>query len=80
MQAILENNLTHFTQYYDEIEVIKVNPIFSQINLNLADLEEGEYTLFVLDNLNQIIVKELVKIGTNNNNKRVRNYIQYVRQ
>lgn len=79
MQAILENNLTHFTQYYDEIEVIKVNPIFSQINLNLADLEEGEYTLFVLDNLNQIIVKELVKIGTNKNNKRVRNYIQYVR-
>lgn len=79
MQAILENNLTHFTQYYDEIEVNKVNPIFSQINLNLSDLEEGEYTLFVLDNLNQIIVKELVKIGTNNNNKRVRNYIQYVR-
>lgn len=79
MQAILENNLTHFTQYYDEIEVNEVNPIFSQINLNLADLEEGEYTLFVLDNLNQIIVKELVKIGTNNNNKRVRNYIQYVR-
>jgi len=79
MQAILENNLTHFTQYYDEIEVNKVNPIFSQINLNLADLEDGEYTLFVLDNLNQIIVKELVKIGTNNNNKRVRNYIQYVR-
>jgi DNA repair protein RadC len=79
MQAILENNLTHFTQYYDEIEVNKVNPIFSQINLNLADLEEGEYTLLVMDNLNQIIVKELVKIGTNNNNNRVRNYIQYVR-
>jgi DNA repair protein RadC len=79
MQAILENNLTHFTQYYDKIEVNKVNPIFSQINLNLANLEEGEYTLLVMDNLNQIILKELIKIGTNNNNKRVRNYIQYVR-
>lgn len=79
MQAILENNLTHFTQYYDEIEVIKVNPIFSQINLNLSYLEDGEYTLIVLDNLNQIVIKDLVKIGKNNNNKRVRNYIQYVR-
>lgn len=80
MQAILENNLTHFTQYFDEIEVIKVNPIFSRINLDLSDMEDGEYTLLVMDNLNQIILKDLVKIGTNNNNKRVRNYIQYVRQ
>jgi hypothetical protein len=80
MQAILEHNTTHFKQYYDEIE-IKQGKIFNETELDVSLLEDGEYTLYIMNNVNEIVSKELVRIGDYTNEyKKEKKFIQYVRK
>lgn len=81
MQCILESNLTHFKQYYDEVEV-KMGKIFTETELDVSGLEDGEYTLYLLNNTNEVVSKDLVRIGdyTNCGYKTVKKFIQYGRK
>lgn len=82
MQCILENNTTHFKRYYDEIEV-KNGKIYMETDLDVSGLVDGEYTLYVLNNSNEIISKDLVRIGdytTNCKYKKTTKFIQYGRK
>lgn len=80
MQAILENNVTHFKRYYDEVGV-KIGKIFMETELDVSGLEDGEYTLYLLNNTNEIISKDLVRIGDYTNTyKAVKKFIQYGRK
>lgn len=82
MQAILVNNLTHFKQYYDNVKA-KQGKIFMETELDVSMLEDGEYTLWVLNNSNEIISKDLVRIGdytTNCKYKKTTKFIQYGRK
>ena len=80
MQAILENNVTHFKRYYDNVNV-KQGKIYMETELDVSALENGEYTLYLLNNLNEIISKELVRIGDYNNEyKTTTKFIQYGRK
>ena len=77
MQIILENNVTHFKRYYDDIE-LKEGKLFNTTELDVSNLEDGEYTLFLLNNANEIVTKELVKIGNYTKEyKTARKFIQY---
>ena len=79
MQCILESNLTHFKQYYDEVEVM--GKIFTETELDVSGLEDGEYTLYLLNNVNEIVSKDLVRIGDYTNTyKAVKKFIQYGRK
>lgn len=80
MQAILENNVTHFKRYYDNVNV-KQGKIYMETELDISTLENGEYTLYLLNNFNEIISKELVRIGDYNNEyKTTTKFIQYGRK
>lgn len=80
MQAILENNTTHFKQYYNDIEV-KNGKINMETKLDVSNLQDGEYTLWILNNANEIIAKELVRIGDyRSENKTTTKFIQYGRK
>lgn len=80
MQAILENNVTHFKRYYDNVNV-KQGKIYMETELDVSALENGEYTLYLLNNSNEIISKELVRIGDYNNEyKTTTKFIQYGRK
>jgi hypothetical protein len=49
--------------------------------LDVSNLEDGEYTLFLLNNVNEVVTKELVKIGDYTNEyKKEKKFIQYVRK
>lgn len=63
MQVIVENNLTHFKRYYPNIHILNSTPLYKAIQLNVSELVDGEYTLILLNNANQIIQKELLKVG-----------------
>lgn len=63
MQILLENNTTHFKRYYPEIEVKTENVLHFTIELNVEDLEDGEYTMTIYKDNNEVITKELVRIG-----------------
>lgn len=81
MQIILENNTTHFQQYYDDVDV-ENGEIFCKTILDVSSLDNGEYTLYLLNNANEVIEKELLRIGDYNNNgyKIKNNFIQYGRK
>lgn len=80
MQVIIENNTTHFRQYYDEVEV-KNGKIYMETELDMTGLQDGEYTLYLLNNVNQLISKDLVRIGDyQNENKKITKFIQYGRK
>lgn len=80
MQVILENNTTHFKQYYDEVEV-KNGKIYMETELDITGLQDGEYTLYLLNDANQLISKDLVRIGDyQNKNKKITKFIQYGRK
>lgn len=62
MQIILENNTTHFQRYYPEVKD-KWGKIYIETELDVSDLEDGEYTLFLFNDSNELVTKELVRIG-----------------
>lgn len=78
MQILLENNTTHFQRYYPEVHN-KWGKIYIETELDLEGLENGEYTLFLINDSNELVSKELVRIGdyTNNEYKTEKKFIQY---
>ena len=62
MQAILEHNTTHFQRYYPEVQD-KWGKIYIETELDVSDLEDGEYTLFLINDSNELVTRELVRIG-----------------
>lgn len=78
MQVILENNTTHFKQYYDNVEC-KTGKLYTELDIDVSNLEDGEYTLFLMNNSNEIISRDLVKIGEYKNKvyNTGRKFIQY---
>ena len=80
MQIVLENNTTHFKRYYDNVNV-KQGKIYMETKLDVSNLQDGEYTLWILNNANEIIAKELVRIGDyRSENKTTTKFIQYGRK
>lgn len=81
MQAKIYNNLTHFTMYFENIEVNTNNPLYSQIELDLSKMVDGEYIVEVYNNNNQLLSKELMIIGNNQIREYRKNkeYITYER-
>lgn len=63
MQILIEHNTTHFTQYFDNVKVKSETPLYKAIDLNIANLQDGDYTLTLYTNANEIIAKELIRIG-----------------
>lgn len=63
MQLILEHNSTKYKRYYDNVNVNIDIPLYMSVQLNIADLQDGEYTLTLYKNSNEILAKELVRIG-----------------
>lgn len=63
MQILLEHNTTHFTLYFDDVEVKSESPLYKVIDLNLTKLVDGDYTLTLFNNSNEVMVKELIRIG-----------------
>lgn len=63
MQVILECTSTKFKRYYPEIEVKTENVLHFVIELNVEDLEDGEYIMTIYKDNNEVITKELVRIG-----------------
>lgn len=81
MQAKIYNNLTHFSMYFDEVEVNTNNPLYSEIQLDLSKMVDGEYIIEIYNDNNQLISKELMKIGNNQikEYRKIKEYITYVR-
>lgn len=63
MQIVLRHNVTHFTQYFDEVVVKSATPLYKAIELDLTKLMDGEYTLTLYSNTNELLAKELLRIG-----------------
>lgn len=63
MQVILEHTTTKFKRYYPEIEVKTENVLHFTIELNVEDLEDGEYIMTIYKDNNEVITKDLVRIG-----------------
>ena len=63
MQILLEHNTTHFTLYFDNVVVKSETPLYKVIDLDLTKLVDGDYTLTLFNNSNQILTKELIRIG-----------------
>lgn len=77
MQILLENNVTHFTKYIQDVD-IEIGNIYMETVIDVSDLENGEYTMYLLSNLNEVITKELVRIGEYTNEYKIKNnFIQY---
>lgn len=81
MQVKIYNNLTHFTMYFENIEVNTNNPLYSEIQLDLNKLIDGEYLIEIYNDNNQLVSKELMKIGNNQikEYRKIKEYITYVR-
>lgn len=77
MQILLEHNTTHFQRYYPEVQD-KWGKIYIETELDLEGLENGEYTLFLINDNNELVSKELVRIGDYTNEyKTEKKFIQY---
>lgn len=63
MQVIIQNNSTKYKRYFEDVEVNIDNPLYMSVNLDLTALQDGEYTLTLYKNSNEILAKELVRIG-----------------
>lgn len=82
MQITLKNNTTNYIKYFDNVNVIGNNPLHQLINLDTTDLVDGEYTLTLYSDTNDILITELLVIGKKkikeyNTNKK---FTQYVRR
>ena len=82
MQVIIENNTTNFKRYFEDIDIKADTPLYRSIELHLNDLDDGEYTLYLLNNANELITKELIRVGDFQINelKTKKKYTQYVRK
>lgn len=82
MQVIIENNTTNFKRYFEDIDIKADTPLYKSIQLKFSELQDGEYTLTLLNNANEIIQKELLRIGDYEikNYKQEKKYTQYVRK
>lgn len=82
MQILLRHNTTNFTKYYDGIDIISSNPLHTLIEIDMSMLFDGEYTLTLLNDANEVLATELVQIGSNQikeyNTKK--KYTQYARR
>lgn len=63
MQIVLEHNTTNFKQYFSEIKVKNKTPLYRNIELDLTKLVDGDYTLTLLSDTNEILAKEIMRIG-----------------
>lgn len=63
MQIVLEHNTTNFKQYFSEIKVKNETPLYRNIELDLTKLVDGDYTLTMLSDTNEILAKEIMRIG-----------------
>lgn len=63
MQIILVQNTTHFTQYFDEVTVNFETPLHRVISLDLSKLNDGDYTLYLFNDINEELARETLRIG-----------------
>lgn len=63
MQCILEKTSTKFKKYYPKVDVKIDNPINFTIELNVENLEDGEYIMTLYKDNNEVITKDLIRIG-----------------
>lgn len=63
MQLILKHNTTKYSRYFDNIEVNVEHPLYLSIQLDVTTLQDGEYTLTLYKNSNEILAKELIRVG-----------------
>lgn len=82
MQIIIEHNTTNFKQYFDDVAVKQQTPLYKTIELDLHKLVDGDYTLTLLNNTNEVMVKELMRIGDYQikEYKTDKKYTQYARK
>ena len=82
MQIILEHNTTHFKRYFEDVEVIKNTPLYQTIKLDVSRLQDGDYTIILLSEMNEILIKEILRIGDYQikEYKQVKKYTQYARK
>lgn len=81
MQVILTNNVTKFSRYYPNITDISSIPMYVEFELDLSDVMDGEYIVYLYDDYNNLLSTEIVKVGeynrTTNQYKIEKKYIQY---
>ena len=63
MQCILEKTSTKFKKYYPKVDVKIDNPINFTVELNVENLEDGEYIMTLYKDNNEVITKDLIRIG-----------------
>lgn len=84
MQGILTNNTTKFTLYLDNLEVNSDNSMYAKVLINTKGLDDGEYTLKLYTDRNNLIVEDIVKIGETKTEKMEykieKKFTQYVRK
>ena len=84
MQGILQSNLTKFTLYLDNLEVNLDNSMYAKVLINTKGLDDGEYTLKLYTDRNNLIVEDIVKIGETKTEKMEykieKKFTQYVRK
>ena len=82
MQILLENNSTKYKRYFEEVDINIDNPLYMAIKLDISTLNDGEYTLTLLKNNNEILAKELIRIGDYQikEYKVEKRYTEYVRK
>lgn len=66
MQVILTNNVTKFSRYYPDITDISTIPIYIEFELDLSDIIDGEYTIYLYDDDNKLLYTEIVRVGEYN--------------
>ena len=82
MQIILEHNTTKYKQYFEDIQVIKNTPLYQTISLDVSKLQDGDYTIILMSEMNEILIKEILRIGDYQikEYKQSKKYTQYVRK
>ena len=66
MQVILTNNVTKFSRYYPNITDISTIPMYVEFELDLSDVMDGEYILYLYDDYNTLLSTEIVRVGEYN--------------
>lgn len=84
MQGLLQSNTTKFTLYFDNLEVNSDNSMYAKVLINTKGLDDGEYTLKLYTDRNNLIVEDIVKIGETKTEKMEykieKKFTQYVRK
>ena len=77
MQCVLEQTTTHFRRYYGEVE-IKNGVIYIETEIDVSNLADGEYKLYLYNDSNELITTDLLRLGDYKvENKKVRIFKQY---